>query len=113
MNIYPPKAQLYELVRICKTTWHSHTLTVSINGKGDWTYQTGDNSFMGSCYHHPIWAVVSLPTIDDEDGEVLRSADYNCRSVVKDILEQLEEGYANSEEIIEYYRTTSWTQVTS
>lgn len=20
-----------------------------------WTYQTGDNSFMGSCYHYPCW----------------------------------------------------------
>jgi len=97
MNIYPSKARLYKLVRTCKTDWHSHTLTVSINGKGEWGFQTGDNSYMGWCYHHPIWAVVNLPTIDDEDGEVLRSADYNCRDVVADIIDQLEEGYAQHE----------------
>lgn len=27
---------------------------------GTWSYQTGDNSFMGSAYHYPVWAVVGV-----------------------------------------------------
>lgn len=27
---------------------------------GEWSYQTGDNSFMGSAYHYPHWAICYL-----------------------------------------------------
>lgn len=27
---------------------------------GDWSYQTGDNSYTGSCYSYPNWAVIYL-----------------------------------------------------
>lgn len=27
---------------------------------GRWSYQTGDNSYTGGAYGHPVWAVVSL-----------------------------------------------------
>jgi hypothetical protein len=27
---------------------------------GEWSYQTGDNSYTGSAYHHPHWAVIYL-----------------------------------------------------
>jgi len=27
---------------------------------GEWSYQTGDNSYMGGAYLHPAWAVVGL-----------------------------------------------------
>lgn len=27
---------------------------------GGWSYQTGDNSFTGGAYGHPVWAVVYL-----------------------------------------------------
>ncbi len=81
-KVYPTKKYLYDLLRLCKV-WDVHTLTVSIDGKGNWHYQTGDNSYMGSCYFHPIWAVV---------GTDYR---FNMKDVANDILEQLEEGYFN------------------
>lgn len=34
-------------------------LTIGTDGK-DWTYQTGDNSFMGGAYQYPHWAVVAV-----------------------------------------------------
>lgn len=46
---------------------------------GDWSYQTGANSFMGSAYSYPLWAVVS----------VYRTS--NCRAVARDIVQQLDE----------------------
>lgn len=27
------------------------------DGLTEWTYQTGDNSYTGSCYHYPHWGV--------------------------------------------------------
>jgi len=36
-------------------------ITISVNDNlDDWNYQTGDNSFTGSCYHHPYWGVSSI-----------------------------------------------------
>jgi hypothetical protein len=35
-------------------------LTIGINESGDWDYQTGDNSYTGSAYHYPHWAVVGI-----------------------------------------------------
>ena len=33
-------------------------LTISTNDSlSEWSYQTGDNSYTGSCYHHPHWGV--------------------------------------------------------
>ena len=53
-------------------------LTVATNDDmSEWTYQTGDNSYSGSCYFYPHWAVV---------GVYRRS---NSRDVAKDILTQL------------------------
>ena len=53
-------------------------LTVGI-GESDWSFQTGDNSFMGSAYHYPYWGVVS----------VYRRS--NSRELAKDIVKQVEE----------------------
>jgi hypothetical protein len=44
---------------------------------GEWSYQTGDNSYTGGAYGHPHWAVVG----------VYRTA--NVRDVVADIRRQL------------------------
>ena len=46
---------------------------------GQWSFQTGDNSFTGSAYHYPDWAVV----------EVYRTA--NCRKLAREIIAQLVE----------------------
>lgn len=47
---------------------------------GEWSYQTGDNSFMGGAYHYPLWGVVG----------VYRHS--NSREVARNIRDQLEEG---------------------
>jgi hypothetical protein len=53
-------------------------LTIGHNpDSGDWSYQTGDNSYSGSAYGYPNWAVV---------GVYRRS---NSRDVARDILSQL------------------------
>jgi len=35
-------------------------VTIASNTGHDWTYQTGDNSYMGSCYHKRFWGVGHL-----------------------------------------------------
>lgn len=35
-------------------------LTVGANEAGEWSYQTGDNSYTGGAYGFPHWAVVTL-----------------------------------------------------
>ncbi len=54
-------------------------LTVACNDNGEWDYQTGDNSYSGSAYHYPHWAVV---------GVYRRS---NSRQLAKDLQSQLAE----------------------
>lgn len=37
---------------------HELDITFAVNEDlTEWTYQIGDNSYMGSCYHLPIWAI--------------------------------------------------------
>ncbi len=48
---------------------------------GEWSYQTGDNSYMGGAYHYPIWGVVS----------VYRRS--NCADLARDIREQIADQY--------------------
>ena len=54
-------------------------LTVGADAKGDWSYQTGDNSFTGGAYHYPCWGVV---------GVYRRSS---SREVARDLKRQIEE----------------------
>lgn len=55
-------------------------LTIGYNPEsGEWAFQTGDNSYTGSAYHYPDWAVV---------GVYRRS---NCRELASEIISQLEE----------------------
>ena len=51
-------------------------LTCAINNKGEWGYQTGDNSYSGGAYFYPHWAIVSI---------YRRS---NSRELAKEIREQ-------------------------
>jgi len=46
---------------------------------GDWNYQTGDNSYTGGAYFHPVWGIVTI---------YRRS---NSRELARDIREQLAE----------------------
>lgn len=53
-------------------------LTIGWNAEtGSWSYQTGDNSYTGSAYHYPIWAVA---------GVYRRS---NSREVARDLIDEL------------------------
>ena len=47
---------------------------------GDWSYQTGDNSFNGGAYGYPVWAVTSVYRRQDS------------RAVARDLVDQLWEG---------------------
>ena len=47
---------------------------------GDWSYQTGDNSFTGGAYGYPVWAVTSVYRRQDS------------RAVARDLIDQLCEG---------------------
>jgi hypothetical protein len=46
---------------------------------GAWDYQTGDNSFTGGAYGHPIWAIAIIDR---------RS---NSRDIARDLIAQLDE----------------------
>ena len=52
-------------------------VTIGYSPDGDWSYQTGDNSFTGGAYGYPHWAVVYL---------YRRS---NCRELARDVINQL------------------------
>ncbi len=56
-------------------------LTVGADAKGNWSYQTGDNSFTGGAYGFRLWAVV---------GVYRRS---NARQVAQEIINQFAEAF--------------------
>lgn len=91
----PPKRELAQLVAVLKrdigsdyradddSEGPSMCLTVGWTPTtGRWGWQTGDNSFTGDAYGHPIWAVVTLTP----------GRDCKSREVADTIREQLEEG---------------------
>jgi hypothetical protein len=56
------------------------TMTVGFSpDSGQWDYQSGDNSFSGGAYFHPIWGVV----------DVYKNS--NCRELAKDIINQIKD----------------------
>lgn len=59
------------------STTPSMLVTIGANEKGEWNYQTGDNSYSGGAYGFPHWAVVAIDR---------RS---NSREVARDIRDQL------------------------
>ncbi len=69
----PPIGELSALVRHVKTYISPEyradefdempgiCLTIGWSAEsGEWSYQTGDNSYTGGAYHYPHWAVVSV-----------------------------------------------------
>ena len=54
-------------------------VTIGANIQGEWSYQTGDNSYSGGAYHYPHWAIIQL---------YRRS---NCLELARDIRNQLSE----------------------
>jgi hypothetical protein len=65
-------------------------LTVGLSPDGSWDYQTGDNSYTGGAYGHPVWAVVG----------VYRESDPSA--VAADILDQLAEEEGSLEQLAEW-----------
>lgn len=89
---YPSKKDLSALVRAVKAEISDEfrafegdetpgiQLTVGFTPEsGAWSYQTGDNSYSGGAYGHPVWAVV---------GVYRRS---NSRELAAEILAELAE----------------------
>jgi hypothetical protein len=52
-------------------------VTIGANDKGEWSYQTGDNSYTGGAYGMPYWGVISL----------YRNS--NCRELARDAIDQI------------------------
>lgn len=56
----------------------SITLIVGWNPEtDDWSYQTGDPSYMGSAYHYPVWSIAHV------------SLDASPRAFAQDIIDDL------------------------
>ena len=53
---------------------------------GDWTYQTGDNSYSGGAYHYRFWGVTGV------------YQDSNCLEVAKDLVGQVKGQIIESQE---------------
>lgn len=91
---FPSVAEVAACVSAAVSAFHAHNrqspglpiirdqidsldITVAADGKGGYAYQTGDNSFMGSCYHYPFWGVSSV------------SGGVNVREIAVEIREQI------------------------
>jgi len=81
--VLPTVEEVSELVSdIIKGEWWNDEgmidLTIATNGEelpnisggADWTFQTGDNSYTGSCYHYRHWAVTTISREDDNPNEI-------------------------------------------
>jgi hypothetical protein len=89
-NIIPLK-EVYELVKDVKSDICNEyrafdddeipgiQLTIGANESGEWSFQTGDNSYSGDAYHYPHWGVVG----------VYRNS--NCMELAKELIEQIED----------------------
>lgn len=81
---------LYSLIIAIKKSgyWNEDKeidLTVGCNADtGEWSYQTGDNSYSGGAYFYPDWAVVTL------------RPRCNSHEIAKDIQDQLSDLYWSS-----------------
>lgn len=60
-------------------TTPSMLVTIGADESGNWSWQTGDNSYMGGAYGYPHWALVALT----------RRA--NCTELARDAINQIAE----------------------
>lgn len=90
----PPVGELIRLVRAVRKdidpdyrAFHGDDcpgiqLTVGCNTRtGEWSYQTGDNSYTGGAYHYPHWGVVGVYRLG------------SARDIARDIRSQIAEGH--------------------
>ena len=57
-------------------------VTIASDDGEEWAFQSGDNSFTGSCYHYHNWGV----------GYLYRGS--NCQGVATDMVDEVFEGIA-------------------
>lgn len=72
-------------------------LTVGSDGRGGWSYQTGDTQYMGSAYGYPHW------------GQAAVRRDSDCTELARQIRDEIEDSYytailLNQERIVEVRR---------
>lgn len=61
----------------------SMQVTIALDDNLDrWTYQTGDTSYMGNCYHYPYWGSGTL------------TRDCNCEKLADELIESVAEAIA-------------------
>lgn len=65
----------------------------STDGKA-WTYQTGDNSYAGGCYHYRHWGVIYL----------YRAS--NCRELARDAVAEVMDGVHEERELASFKTAT-------
>lgn len=65
-------------------------VTIASNDGKKWTYQTGDNSYSGGCYHYRHWGVIYL----------YRNS--NCRALAKDAIAEVWEGIVSERETAKF-----------
>jgi hypothetical protein len=63
------------------------SVTIATNDGSSWVYQTGDNSYTGSCYHYHYWGVMSLY----RDSDTLEIAKYYLKAFLPPLLERVGE----------------------
>lgn len=56
-------------------------VTVATTDGKNWTYQTGDNSYFGSCYHYQYWSVIYLYR-NSNCADLAREAVNECMEAV-------------------------------
>ena len=85
----PTKKALTKLIIELKKdlgTWDMEEMDVTVACSGsdsdDWTFQTGDNSYTGSCYSYQHWAIGTI------------SKDTNSKLLATELLDQLDESLA-------------------
>lgn len=65
-------------------------VTIATTDGKDWTYQTGDNSYSGGCYHYRYWSVIYLYRRSN-CAELAREAVEECMSEVYRIRREKQE----------------------
>jgi len=82
-NLKPEICDDYRATDDPEDTEPGMQITIASNDGKDWVYQTGDNSYSGSCYHKRHWGV----------GYLYRDSD--CKGVAAEMVDQVFDGIAS------------------
>jgi hypothetical protein len=67
-------------------------ITIGASADGSWSYQTGDNSYTGGAYRHPVWGVGTLLQADDDDA---------IRRLAEDLVSQIGDQTCEDYELVD------------